>query len=366
MAFDSARSRVVLFGGDGNGLLADTWEWDGVNWLQRLPTTSPSSRRRHSMAYDAARQRIILFGGWNGSNAMNDTWEWGGTNWIQRSPTTIPAARHYHVMSYDSARQRIVLFGGNTGAAFLGDTWEWDGTTWLARFSTAYPSARMDSGIAYDSARQKTVLFGGWNAGDLTDTWEWDGTNWAPRTPSGLPVRRHGAMAYDALQQRVTHFGGYLGDGSCCNSSNATWGSTNAGSVEFGSGCGTPPLLLQRESAMRPLLGVVGVARVSNAPTQIAGVAMGFSNQFYGPFALPVPLDSIGMSGCQLWHSADVLALPLAPGSAPLSLDFAYAIPTQPQLLGARVYLQAYVVAPGANSLQIISSNAIEWRLGAF
>ena len=45
MAYDIARDRVVLFGGeDLTGLLSDTWEWDGFDW-RRVPTdTAPPAR----------------------------------------------------------------------------------------------------------------------------------------------------------------------------------------------------------------------------------------------------------------------------------------------------------------------------------
>jgi len=71
MAYDAARHRIVLFGGRENQFLADTWEWDGVIWVQRSPLASPSPRRSHAMTYDAARQRVVLFGG---SQGLADTW----------------------------------------------------------------------------------------------------------------------------------------------------------------------------------------------------------------------------------------------------------------------------------------------------
>ncbi len=50
MAYDSARQRVVLFGGYSQGHRADTWEWDGKNWTQIKPTTSPGGLWGHAMA----------------------------------------------------------------------------------------------------------------------------------------------------------------------------------------------------------------------------------------------------------------------------------------------------------------------------
>ena len=53
----------MLFGGYGGSYRGDTWEWDGTVWVDKTPATSPSARDAHAMAYDSARGRIVLFGG---------------------------------------------------------------------------------------------------------------------------------------------------------------------------------------------------------------------------------------------------------------------------------------------------------------
>ena len=77
MGYDSARQRVVLFGGWSQGALADTWEWDGKNWTQLKPTASPSARGGHAIAYDCHRQRTVLFGGTARTILPAATWELG-------------------------------------------------------------------------------------------------------------------------------------------------------------------------------------------------------------------------------------------------------------------------------------------------
>ncbi len=59
MTYDSARQRVVLFGGYDFGWPADTWEWDGVNWTQRTTATHPA-RRNRAMAFDEYRGALCL------------------------------------------------------------------------------------------------------------------------------------------------------------------------------------------------------------------------------------------------------------------------------------------------------------------
>jgi hypothetical protein len=81
LTYDGARKCTVLFGGvvnpgPVNRFQNDTWLWDGVAWTQ-LPSELASMDTRDEMhiAYDSARQRVVLFGGWSGSAMLGDTWE---------------------------------------------------------------------------------------------------------------------------------------------------------------------------------------------------------------------------------------------------------------------------------------------------
>jgi hypothetical protein len=221
MAYDSVRQKTVLFGGFSSTFHNETWEWDGTNWTQYFPVTSPSGRGFHAMAYDFVRQKTVLFGGCDNNNGggvfNNETWEWDGTNWTLRSPTTSPSVRNSHAMAYDSVNKKIVLFGGNNGTVYNDEMWEWDGTNWLQHFSTTVtPSARCGHAMVYDSVRQKIVLFGGNPSNN--ETWEWDVTNWTwtKRSPTTSPSARNShMMAYDSFRQRTVLFGGFaLGAGN--------------------------------------------------------------------------------------------------------------------------------------------------------
>jgi hypothetical protein len=124
---------VVLFGGkQGTTFLSDTWEWDGNNWLQLNPANSPPPRNAHVLAYDPARGRTVLFGGntpYPGP-ILADTWEWDGLDWVQRFPLTSPPPRDLHALACDSARGKLVLFGGHGASVsgHLSDTWEYGPT----------------------------------------------------------------------------------------------------------------------------------------------------------------------------------------------------------------------------------------------
>jgi hypothetical protein len=226
MVYDKAHAVSIMFGGrfyDGtiSTLFDDTWQWDGTNWTQLFPSTVPSARRGHSMAYDSAHGKVLMFGGGTpGVGVMNDTWEWDGVNWTQRFPTTVPAARSFPGMAYDAGRGVIVLFGGGTTTTNpFNDTYEWNGTNWTLRNPATKPPARGFPSMIYDERRGVSVMFGGKTiASDpagANDTWEWNGTNWAVRTPPHKPAARMGhQMAYEVTSGVSLLFGGIPNVGS--------------------------------------------------------------------------------------------------------------------------------------------------------
>ncbi len=135
-----------------------------------------------------------------------------------------------------------------------------------------------------------------------------------------------------------------------------------ASAQAYGAGCGSPPL--QLTPGATPVLGSVGTATITSAPTAIGGVTMGFDDQFLtGLPILPLSMAGLGMPGCELLHSNDVFGLSVTTAS-PGTLNFSYSIPTNAILLGSHVYLQAYCWAPGANQLSMIASNGIDWLVG--
>jgi hypothetical protein len=81
MTFDSARGRVVLFGGmeSPRSPFADAWEWDGTSWTERQITVMPRARSRHAMAFDPARGVATIFAGaseYSYPYYLSDTWHY--------------------------------------------------------------------------------------------------------------------------------------------------------------------------------------------------------------------------------------------------------------------------------------------------
>ncbi len=129
MAYDAGTGQLVLFGGIHAFInyLSDTWTWDGTTWTQLFPATSPPARNAASMAYDASTGELVLFGGYyetdGGESYLGDTWSWNGSNWMQPSPVTSPSGRDGASMAFDPGTGQMVLVDGGSKNAVLGDTW---------------------------------------------------------------------------------------------------------------------------------------------------------------------------------------------------------------------------------------------------
>lgn len=190
MAYDDANGTVVLFGGQAAGgtggtYFNDTWVWDGANWTQKSPANSPSARADAMMVYDPVTAQLVLFGGRNGTlpssstTVYGDTWIWNGSNWTQQNPTTSPSARVGSAVNYDDLVGGPLMFGGaaqkctRTGCQWVydSDTWTWTGNNWTQETPASSPSARYGARLDYDAVRQKIVLFGGFGASLYGDTW---------------------------------------------------------------------------------------------------------------------------------------------------------------------------------------------------
>ena len=161
--------------------------WRGLG--ERHPIHAPPARYAHGLAFDPGSQKVVLFGGEDAAASLSDTWEWDGVDWLQRAPLTSPGARGFVDLVFDAASSRVILVGGARGTTFYSETWAWQGATW-APLAVSSPPQRWASAVAGDTARQRVVLFGGYDNGDLDDLWEWDGTSWTQRPTAVAPRPR--------------------------------------------------------------------------------------------------------------------------------------------------------------------------------
>lgn len=283
MVYNTETGHMILFGGSTKldaGTrqsydLSDTWDWTGDHWVLLYPAHAPHGRSFHAMAFDSARDRVILFGGKSGTTTANsvmynDTWSFDGTDWTQLDTPNAPSARFYSASTYDPIHDRVILFGGTNLSADgktstnLFDTWAFDGTTWTQTQASGpavlkpvltydsqnnrvvmvgmndknvtqmytydfnaktwnaitpahLPTCASDAQMVYQTHDNKIVLVGGvcTDSSISGDTWEYDGTDWTTVANAVDPDRRAAeALAYDASRQATVMFGGTLAFGN--------------------------------------------------------------------------------------------------------------------------------------------------------
>lgn len=205
--------RLALFGGwveiDVDN---DFAFFDGTRWSRPRALVSPPGLANAQMSFDTERQRLVLFGGRRSDTSTtgqlvpsNSLWEWDGLAWADRSPSTgaRPNPVYLHAMTYDAARHVTVVFGGTRDESIWNsETWEWNGATWTPRMSARSPPGLRNPRLSWDRSRGVSVLMGYGSAG--IEVWEWDGSAWTNRTPSA-PTTTLGVFsaAWDQRAQRV-------------------------------------------------------------------------------------------------------------------------------------------------------------------
>lgn len=361
MIYDVLRTRWVLYGGwtspfsvgSGND---ETWEFDGVTWSQATTANTPGGFWKHAMSYDLLRGVTVLFGGaTNGlPGATDGTYEYDGTNWTQLAPATTPGWRENHAMCFHTNLGATVMFGGFNPLAnsVQNETWTWDGSNWsLVAPVGPQPPARASAEMVYDSVRGVCVLHGGNdNSGTpFDDTWEFDGVIWTQMPGSGPGNRAFGA-AFDASERVVVRYGGI-------GHTTETW-TFGATLRTFGTGCtgsnGVPAL----DATDAPRLGIDYDLTLDNLNP---GISAGFFALSLSATA-PTPLDPIGMPGCIGYVAPDLLLSgAAASGSAATQLN----LPGAPTLIGTVVYAQGLSFDPGINAAWLTASNALEGVIGS-
>lgn len=368
MAWDDVRGSAVLFGGI-NGVstsswFGDTWEYARGTWTQRASTNHPLVRFGHTMAYDRARSRVVMFGGRtrSGTVFLNDTWEWDGTNWIPFMPAHSPAPRMGSTMATDPSTGQVILFGGLLlGGPFAADVWTWDGVDWTQLAPAHTPTARMQAPMANDPIRSRLVLYGGYDGTDLVDTWQWDGIDWhLISTPIHPVVSTLPAITSAPAGHGVVLFGGEDSSGT---PHAETWRfDAVAAAQPFGTGCGNSPFVLASAPGSLPLLGQAFTSELGPVPP--GGLPfhwLGISNTSWHGVPLPLDLTPYGATGCALYQDA-VLAIPsVAVGS---TTTLSVALPNFAGFAGIEVYMQGLALVPAANPANLITSNALGLTLG--
>jgi FlgD Ig-like domain/Galactose oxidase, central domain len=181
----------------------------------------PSARFKHAVVYDSARNRLILFGGWDGA-PHNDVWALsldGPPAWTRITPAgAAPEPRFLCSAIYDALGDRVVIFGGvdDAGGIYLDDTWALtlgDSPAWQElAVGAPRPAQRAEHTAIYDAPRRRMIMFGGFNGIRLNDTSTFDleTDTWAPFFALGTfpPGKTGHSAVHDAERDRMIVFGG--------------------------------------------------------------------------------------------------------------------------------------------------------------
>ncbi|NQV18238.1 MAG: T9SS type A sorting domain-containing protein [Armatimonadetes bacterium] len=192
---------VLLFGGWDGGYDGETWIYDlsENTWTEKTPTVTGgtlSARYYHSIAYIGDDQ-VLLFGGIiSGNNKVQDTWiyDLSEDTWTIKSPSSKPSARQQHSIAYIGDDQ-VLLFGGSDASGKDDETWVYDlsADNWTLDLNDSQPSAREGSPLSETSMDGSSylVLFGGFDGSDrLDDTWTFGGGDYSlPVTLSSFTVQ---------------------------------------------------------------------------------------------------------------------------------------------------------------------------------
>jgi hypothetical protein len=193
-------------------VLNETWEWTvKAGWRQLHPATIPPARGMTAIVYDEARHVVLMFGGRDTAGGTvscgevgqalcsADTWTWNGNDWMQMHPDKSPDP-WIPMMTYDQSSGWPLIYSSSA------ETWNWDGIAWsLKSPESGRPTPhRYDPTMAFDPATKHVVMYGGFShgGGDLSGMWSWTGQKWVSLGTSA-PFPRSGAAAAPDMESRT-------------------------------------------------------------------------------------------------------------------------------------------------------------------
>ena len=241
MAYDQASGQVLLVGDPNGGPATQTWAWTPqAGWKQLSPAHEPPGRTWGNIAYDATTTSVILFGGQSatpvngGLNPLADTWSWNGADWSQLSPASSPPATVNMSMDYEPS-SRVVIGVRDNDASTAVETWQFDGTTWSQLQPSQSPQfSKQGAGLAFAPAVSASVLFGtqygiGYPAADGS-AWTHGANTWTQYPPGATDPKPRSFPGLATDQQGgVLLFGGAASDGTALGD---TWEWAGAWSVK--------------------------------------------------------------------------------------------------------------------------------------
>jgi hypothetical protein len=186
MVYDATLKKTVVYGGYNGNYVDETWTWDGSKWAE-IEGKDPHFRGLAMMFYDPISKKTVLYGGVGRTQRdgtlvrFADTWTFNGKDWVEATSVNSPPSRYGAAIAFNPADNKVHMFGGtNEKVEFIAEHWVWDGAKWSKVDGGTLPPARMNARMAWDPTLQQFVLFGGYAGYYLSDLWVLEGTTWRP------------------------------------------------------------------------------------------------------------------------------------------------------------------------------------------
>jgi len=410
LVYVGSRDRVVSLDS------ASLYEFDGATWVMMasLPFTSVHWTQPDHRGY-------VLIAATTGQvQLQHELWEWRGTSLVSRGP--LPAPLNW--ASYGHFSSSSPVSGGEACQLMFHDAVQGPTlTSWNGLFFTQLPAGLASPptigqsnskygyfGLAHDERDDRLVLFGRSHIssqGQLLSsegiTWEWSpGAGWqfvgtsgsvpnhtrvwydrhrgclmrmqtvggvtsfhrrtGPTSWTGVPLLGSAMFlapyteTYDPIRNRLyarsgTGSIGYIGD---AYPSEFEWHGTHCTQ-------NLSPGLHLTESWSRAWIGQTLSVDIVGLNGPLAGLGMGFDDQFYNGVPLPLSLASIGMPSCFLNVDPAATAWANVTGTtATMTLP----IPFTQALVGVEYFQQPFAVDPGANAVGVVLGNSIRGTVG--
>lgn len=348
MAYDPVRDRTVVVG-PASLLGWAVWEHDGTTWTQS--NVAPPFANCHGLVFHTQRARVVAYS----STGLS---EWNGIAWqalpAGGSPPPASTSGSAYDVLYDAQRNRLAVC--SRALASSGSLWEWSlATGWQVVQAT---SLGENVRAGFDPVRNRYLCVARPTLAATDFVWEFaagSGNPWQLVGQTLWPTG-DGALVFDSTSSRTLMLvlpqtlSGMLAYAPGTPGLYYTHGSGCAG------GTFTAPVLMQEPWYNElPTIGDSFTVRVAT-PGQFAVVATGLSDQHAFGAPLPLSLSPIGMLGCSLRVSPDLLQATFTGVS---TLTF----PPTASLAGIEFFQQALALLP-ANAFGGLLSNSMRGVLG--
>jgi hypothetical protein len=212
LIWDPSIHSALLFGGLG---LNDTWAFNGSNWTQLSPASSPPAevggRAYTALVYDATSKSEILFG----PDLSSETWVYSNGSWTEQYPGGgVPAAGSVITFAGDPHGGYIVGVGVSVcGRYACSKDWAYKSGSWSQLSSPTVPWVNSFSSMTYDENASQVLLVGASStqSGTYNETWVFQAGNWTqlhPRVnpPGGGSLAFDSTTGQDVLYDAVTSY----------------------------------------------------------------------------------------------------------------------------------------------------------------